>query len=74
MAFENQTKKCVNWWPKSGVFLSKVWWIRHLGEGKMDDDMMDDVTMNDVMLAVTFHWLLLAMWHANHMITSHVIG
>ena len=29
---------------------------------------------NDVMIAATLHWLLLAMWHANHLINSHVIG
>ena len=28
---------------------------------------------NDVMIATTLHWLLLAMWHANHLINSHVI-
>ena len=26
------------------------------------------------MIAATLHWLLLAMWHANHLINSHVIG
>ena len=29
---------------------------------------------NDVMIAATLHWLLLVMWHANHLINSHVIG
>ena len=29
---------------------------------------------NDVMIAATLHWLLLPMWHANHLINSYVIG
>ena len=29
---------------------------------------------DDVMIVATLHWLLLAMWHANHLINSHVIG
>ena len=32
----------------------------------------DDVTI--MMIAATLHWLLLAMWHANHLINSNVIG
>ena len=39
----------------------------------MDDVIMDDLTMNDVMLATIFHWLLLAMWHANHLIKVEVL-
>ena len=27
---------------------------------------------NDVMIAATLHWLLCAMWHANHLINIHV--
>ena len=30
--------------------------------------------MNDVMIAATPNCLLLGMWHANHLINSHVIG
>ena len=30
--------------------------------------------MNDVMIAASLNWLPLAMWHANHLINSHVIG
>ena len=36
--------------------------------------MIDDVMMDDVMIVATFHWLLLAKRHANHLINSHVIG
>ena len=67
----------VNWWQKSGIFLpiSIVLRIRHLGEGTINDVMMMRWCHdNDVMIAATLHWLLLAMWHANHLINSHVIG
>ena len=67
-------KKCVNWWQKSGVFLPIVFWIRHLGEGKKKNDFMTRCHDNDVMIAATLHWLLLAMWHANFLINSHDIG
>ena len=30
-------------------------------EGKINDIMMDNVSVNYVMIAATFHWLLLAM-------------
>ena len=72
-----QALTCVNWWQKSGIFLpiSIVLRIRHLGEGTINDVMMMRWCHdNDVMIAATLHWLLLVMWHANHLINSHVIG
>ena len=72
-----QALTCVNWWQKSGIFLpiSIVLRIRHLGEGIINDVMMMRWCHdNNVMIAATLHWLLLAMWHANHLINSHVIG
>ena len=72
-----QALTCVNWWQKSGIFLpiSIVLRIRHLGEGTINDVMMMRWCHdNDVMIAATLHWLLLAMWHVNHSINSHVIG
>ena len=73
MAFEKSNQKMCKLMAIIGCILSKVTWIRHLGEGKMDDVMMYNVSMNDVMIAATFHWLMLAMWHVNHVINSHVI-
>ena len=71
-----QVLTCVNWWQKSGIFLliSIVLRIRHLGEGTINDVMMmRRCHDNDVMIAATLHWLLLAMWHANHLINSRVM-
>ena len=59
---------------KVGCIFANSFVNPHLGEGKINDVMMDDVTMNDVMIAATLHWLLLAMWSANHLSNSLVIG
>ena len=66
---KNQTRKCVNYWQKSVVFLATVvnlpsWW----GQNEWLHDGWCPI------LAATLHWLLLTMWHANHLINSPVLG
>ena len=77
MAFEKSNQKMCKLMEKSGVFLPiGLWipgWIRHHGEGKKMTSWWG-CHDNDVMIAATLHWLLLDMWHINHLINSHVIG
>ena len=70
MAFEKSNQKLCKLMAKVGC-LPIVLWIRHLGEGKINDVM---IMWCHVVIADTCHWLLLAMWHANHLINSHMIG
>ena len=77
MAFEKSNKKMCK-------LMAKVEWIfadinssvnPPLGKGKINDVMMiRRCHENDIMIEATLHWLLLAMWQANHLINSHVIG
>ena len=70
---KNQTKKMCKLMVQSGLFfffflpmnppswwkqkMTSWWWCHH---------------DNDVMIAATLHWLLRAMWHANHLMFREI--